>query len=154
MHLHLHFNPPPYATIVNDNDAYTPSVVNPTTGEKLVDIPEGLEADVDVAVDAARKAFDTTWGLNCPGFKRGELLMKLANLVERDVDILASLEALDNGKTFGAARGFDAPESAACFRYYAGWADKVHGKVIEQSADKLTFTRHEPVGVCGQISEY
>jgi aldehyde dehydrogenase (NAD+) len=71
--------------------------------------------------------------------------------MERDADILASLEALDNGKTFGAAKGFDAAEAAACFRYYAGWADKVHGKVIEQSNDKLTFTRHEPVGVCGQI---
>jgi aldehyde dehydrogenase (NAD+) len=125
--------------------------VNPTTGEKLFDLPEGTEADVDLAVKAARKAQDTTWGENVPGFERGKLLIKLAELVERDADILASLEALDNGKTFGAARGFDVPESAGCFRYYGGWADKVHGKVIDQSKDKLIFTRHEAVGVCGQI---
>lgn len=133
------------------NTILTASVVNPTTGEKLVDLPEGTEADVEAAYKVARKAFDEVWGLNVPGFERGKILLKLANLMERDADILASLEALDNGKTFGAARGFDAAESAACFRYYAGWADKIHGKVIEQSNDKHIYTRHEPIGVCGQI---
>ncbi|GMK56410.1 hypothetical protein CspeluHIS016_0302500 [Cutaneotrichosporon spelunceum] len=131
-----------------DKNAKTIPVVNPTTGEKLFDLPEGTEADVDLAVKAAREAQETTWGENIPGFERGKLLMKLAMLVERDADILASLEALDNGKSFGVARGFDVAESAACFRYYGGWADKIHGKVIDQSKDKLTYTRHEPVGVC------
>ncbi|BEI81128.1 hypothetical protein CcaverHIS002_0202880 [Cutaneotrichosporon cavernicola] len=134
-----------------DKNAKTIPVVNPTTGEKLFDLPEGTEADVDLAVKAASEAQNTTWGENVAGFERGKLLMTLATLVERDADILASLEALDNGKTFGAARGFDVPEAAACFRYYGGWADKIHGKVIDQSKDKLTYTRHEPVGVCGQI---
>jgi aldehyde dehydrogenase (NAD+) len=109
------------------------SVINPTTGEKLTSIPEGVEADVEVAIKAARKAFDTTWGLNTPGFERGKLLIKIAELIERDRDILASIEALDNGKTFGAAQGFDVTESAATFRYYGGWADKIHGKTIEVS---------------------
>lgn len=111
--------------------ALTLSIINPTNGEKLTSIPEGSAADVDAAVKAAQKAFNTTWGLNTPGFERGKLLIKIAELMERDVDILASIEALDNGKTFGAAKGFDVPESAACFRYYGGWADKIHGKTIE-----------------------
>lgn len=109
------------------------SVVNPTTGQKLVAIPEGRAEDVDVAIKAAQKAFDTTWGLNCPGFERGKFLIKIAELMERDLDILASIEALDNGKTFSAAKGFDVAEAAACFRYYGGWADKIHGKTIEVS---------------------
>lgn len=71
--------------------------------------------------------------------------------MDRDIPILASLEALDNGKTYAAASLFDAPEAAGCFRYYAGWADKIHGKVIETSDGKLIYTRHEPVGVAGQI---
>jgi len=77
--------------------------------------------------------------------------MKIAALMERDVDILASLESLDNGKTFAVAKGFDVTEAAAVFRYYGGWADKIHGKTIETSKDKFAFTRHEPIGVCGQI---
>jgi len=85
-------------------------VVNPTTGEKLIDIPEGMPADVDRAVKAAHEAFKTTWGLNMPGFKRGEYLIKIAELMERDLDILASIEALDNGKAFSVAKGFDVSE--------------------------------------------
>ncbi|KAL1410932.1 hypothetical protein Q8F55_001875 [Vanrija albida] len=139
-----------YTTSV-DKNAKTIPVVNPTTGEKLLDLPEGTAADVDIALDAARKAFDTKWGLNVPGFERGKLLLKLADLIDRDIPILASLEALDNGKTYAAASLFDAPEAAGCFRYYAGWADKIHGKVIETSDGKLIYTRHEPVGVAGQI---
>ncbi|TXT13582.1 hypothetical protein VHUM_00949 [Vanrija humicola] len=139
-----------YSTSV-DKAAKTIPVVNPTTGEKLLDLPEGLPADVDRALDAARKAYDTKWGLNVPGFERGKLLLKLADLMDRDIPILASLEALDNGKTYAAASLFDAPEAAGCFRYYAGWADKIHGKVIETSDGKLIYTRHEPVGVAGQI---
>ncbi|ORY29130.1 aldehyde dehydrogenase domain-containing protein [Naematelia encephala] len=134
-----------------DKSAKTIDVVNPTTGEVLTAIPEGMAADVDLAVKAAQTAFDTTWGLNCPGFKRGEYLIKIAELIERDIDILASIEALDNGKTFSAAKGFDVTESARVFRYYAGWADKIHGKTIETTSDKFGYTRHEPVGVCGQI---
>lgn len=128
------------------------SVTNPTTGKVITSIPEGTAADVDVAVKAAQKAFNTTWGLNAPGFQRGKLLIKIAELMERDLDVLASIEALDNGKTFGAAKGFDVAEAAACFRYYGGWADKIHGKTIETSSSKFTYTRHEPVGVAGQIS--
>ncbi|ODN88459.1 aldehyde dehydrogenase (NAD+) [Cryptococcus wingfieldii CBS 7118] len=134
-----------------DKSAETIDVFNPSTGEILTSIPEAREADVNKAVEDAHTAFNTTWGLNTPGFKRGEYLIKIAELMERDLDILASIEALDNGKTFGAAKGFDVPEAARTFRYYGGWADKIQGKVIETSSAKLAYTLHEPVGVCGQI---
>ncbi|KAK4686290.1 aldehyde dehydrogenase (NAD+), partial [Tremellales sp. Uapishka_1] len=135
----------------SDQNAKTIDVYNPSTGEVLVSIPEGMPADVDIAVKAATKAFHTTWGTNTPGFQRGKLLIKLAELVERDIDILASLESLDNGKVFSIAKGFDVTEVAAVFRYYGGWADKIHGKTIETTKNKFTYTSHEPIGVVGQI---
>ena len=101
--------------------------------------------------DAAHKAYESSWGEKVPGHQRGKLLMKLADAFEAHADELASLEALDNGKAFGIARGFDVMEAAACLRYYGGWADKDHGKVIEVDNSKLAYTRHEPIGVVGQI---
>ena len=83
------------------------SVINPSTGEKLTAIPEGMPSDVDRAVEAAHVAFNTTWGLNIPGFERGKYLIRIAELIERDIDILASIETLDNGKTFSVAKSFD-----------------------------------------------
>ena len=76
---------------------------------------------------------------------------KLANLMEENIDKLSALEALDNGKTFNWAKRADVSHSIQCIRYYAGWADKIFGQVIETSEAKLTYTRHEPVGVVGQI---
>jgi aldehyde dehydrogenase (NAD+) len=114
-------------------------------------VAEGTAKDVDRAVSAARRAYETSWGLKVPGPRRGELLNKLADLMERDADELAGLEALDNGKTFNWARGGDLSMSIATLRYYAGWADKIHGQVIETHEGKLSYTRHEPIGVVGQI---
>merc|ERR1719376_1492992 len=82
---------------------------------------------------------------------RGQLLTKLADLMERDREYLASLETYDNGKPFQHAYHADLALSIDCYRYYAGWADKNHGKVIPIDGNFLTYTRHEPVGVCGQI---
>lgn len=78
------------------------------------------------------------------------MLTKLADLFERDVEILASIEALDNGKAITMAKG-DVAAAAGCLRYYGGWADKITGQTIDQNPETLTYTRHEPVGVCGQI---
>ena len=83
--------------------------------------------------------------------RRGELLNKLADLMERDRVFLASLETLDNGKPYGVSYAVDVAASIDTFRYYAGWADKNHGKVIPVPGNFFTYTRHEPVGVCGQI---
>ena len=71
--------------------------------------------------------------------------------MEESQDILSALEALDNGKTFNWAKRGDVSHSITCIRYYAGWADKILGQTIETSEAKLTYTRHEPIGVVGQI---
>lgn len=123
--------------------------INPHTEKPIVAVHEATEKDVDIAVAAARKAFETTWKKVTPT-DRGRLLLKLADLFERDIDILAAIESLDNGKAYSMAR-LDVVHSAACLRYYGGWADKIHGQTIDTDDNSLTYTRHEPVGVCGQI---
>ncbi|MCO5553759.1 hypothetical protein L7F22_007285 [Adiantum nelumboides] len=132
-------------------DGKTFAVVNPSDGKEIAQVAEASAKDVDVAVKAARKAFNESWGLNVPGFKRGQLLIKLAELIEANLEEIAAIESLDNGKAFSIAKGFDITEVAANIRYYAGWADKNHGKVIEVDSSKLHIQRQEPMGVCGQI---
>lgn len=78
------------------------------------------------------------------------MLIKLAELMEQHCDVLAAIEALDNGKAYSIAK-IDVANSAACIRYYGGWADKIHGKVIDTDTESFNYTRHEPIGVCGQI---
>ncbi|KAF8154950.1 aldehyde dehydrogenase [Crassisporium funariophilum] len=129
----------------------TIEVVNPATGKVITTVSAGSSKDVDLAVAAAKKAFKTTWGLHCPGVVRGKLLNKLANLLEANLDELAALEALDVGKVWTKAKQSDIGGAIMCIRYYAGWADKVQGKTIETTENKLAYTRHEPYGVCGQI---
>ncbi|KAH8111178.1 NAD-dependent aldehyde dehydrogenase [Phellopilus nigrolimitatus] len=136
---------------VDGVDGKTHDVINPATGKLTTKISLGTEKDVDVAVKAAREAYDTVWGLNMPGHERGKCLMKLAQLMDECHDELAAIEALDNGKTFTWAKTADIPGAIQCLRYYGGWADKNQGKVIEVDESKLAYTRHEPIGVCGQI---
>ena len=81
---------------------------------------------------------------------RGQLLQKLGELLYREIDTLAAVEALDNGKAFAMAKG-DVALSADCLKYYGGWSDKIHGKVIETDDFSFRYTRHESIGVCGQI---
>ncbi|KAI0638767.1 aldehyde dehydrogenase [Trametes polyzona] len=136
---------------VDGSNKTTIDVINPSNGKLITKISEGTPKDLDAAVDAATKAFDTVWGLHTNGVERSRLLNKLADLMEQHADTLAALEALDNGKTFGWARKTDVDHSIRCIRYYAGWADKILGQTIETSEAKLTYTRHEPIGVVGQI---
>ncbi|KAG7210299.1 hypothetical protein KM043_011841 [Ampulex compressa] len=126
--------------------------VNPATEEVIADVQEGDAADIDLAVDAATKAFrlGSPWR-TMDASERGRLMYRLADLIEKNRTYLASLETLDNGKPFSVAYGFDVPASVAAIRYYAGWADKNHGKVVPMDGKFLAYTRHEPVGVCGQI---
>ena len=126
--------------------------INPCTGEKICDVAEGDKADVDKAVKAAREAFKLggTWR-TMDASQRGLLLYKLADLVERDREYLAKLETLDNGKPYSDSYNTDLNLVIKCYRYYAGWADKIHGKTIPTDGSVLTFTRLEPVGVVGQI---
>lgn len=126
--------------------------INPSTGEKICDVAEGDKADVDKAVKAARAAFKlgSPWR-RMDASERGNILNRLCDLIERDRCYLASLETLDNGKPYNIAYSVDCELVKRCYRYYAGWADKNHGKTIPVYGDYFTYTRHEPVGVCGQI---
>ncbi|KAG9298799.1 hypothetical protein G9A89_015820 [Geosiphon pyriformis] len=124
--------------------------INPATEKVITTVAEASEKDIDRAVEAATEAFENVWQ-NFDGQKRGQLLNKFADLLERDSEELAELEALDNGKTYQMAKTIDVKAIITTIRYYAGWADKIHGKVIETSHDKFTYTRHEPIGVVGQI---
>ena len=126
--------------------------INPATGEVLAHVAEADAADVDLAVKAARKAFQSkaAWR-RMSASERGKLLNRLADLIEKHAGELATLESLDNGKPRHVAAAADIPLVIACYRYYAGWADKVQGKTIPVNGDYFCYTRHEPVGVVGQI---
>ena len=125
--------------------------VNPATGEEICRVAEADAADVDKAVHAAREAFEKGPWRRMAAAERGKLLYKLADLIEKNADELARLEALDNGKPYHVARTADLPLVIGCYRYYAGWADKIQGKTIPVAGNYFCYTRHEPVGVVGQI---
>src|SRR5947209_14215149 len=127
------------------------STVNPATGETICQVAEGDKADIDLAVKAARKAFTEGPWPKMNASERGRLLNKLADLVEQNQEELAALESLDNGKPLRDAMAADLPLTIKCYRYYAGWADKVHGKTIPVEGPYFCYTRHEPLGVVGQI---
>ncbi|KAJ5256770.1 hypothetical protein N7478_012874 [Penicillium angulare] len=134
---------------VKGAEGKTFETINPTDEKPIVSVHEGTEKDVDIAVKAARAAFEGSWYEKTPG-ERGRYLVKLADLFERDIEILAAIEALDNGKSLTMAKG-DIANAAGCLRYYGGWADKIHGQTIDTNNQTLSYTRHEPIGVCGQI---
>jgi phenylacetaldehyde dehydrogenase len=127
---------------------------NPATGEVLAHVAEGDKADIDLAVKAARKAFETgPWPEMSPS-ERGRLLWKLAELIDEHKEELAEMETLDNGKPVFFSRLVDVPTAVDAFHYYAGWATKVEGSTIPISmpgAKYLAYTLREPVGVAGQI---
>ncbi|WP_425398881.1 aldehyde dehydrogenase family protein [Aeoliella sp.] len=125
--------------------------VNPATEEVICQVAEGDKADVDAAVDAARAQFDGGEWSKMDARDRGQLMHKLADLIEAEIDELAALETLDNGKPISDARNADFPLVIDCLRYYAGWADKIEGSTIPVRGDFLCYTRREPVGVVGQI---
>ena len=125
--------------------------INPATEEEICQIAEADAADVDLAVVAARKAFEHGPWPRMAASERGKLLYRLADLMEKHRDELITLEVLDNGKPYLTARTVDVPLSIACYRYFAGWADKIQGKTIPIGGDYFCYTRHEPVGVVGQI---
>ncbi|MBI1915808.1 MAG: aldehyde dehydrogenase family protein [Planctomycetes bacterium] len=127
------------------------ATVNPATGKTICQVAEGDKADIDLAVKAARKAFEAGPWPKMSASERGRLLHKLADLIEQHTDELAALESLDNGKPLVDSRTADLPLTIKCYRYYAGWTDKIHGKTIPVEGDFFCYTRHEPVGVVGQI---
>ncbi|HMO15437.1 MAG TPA: aldehyde dehydrogenase family protein [Pirellulaceae bacterium] len=125
--------------------------VNPATEEVIAEVAEGDKADIDRAVKAARNAFESGPWRRMNARERGRLMYKLADKLEEHLDELAALESLDNGKPIRDARAADLPLTIDCIRYYAGFADKIHGDTIPINGNYFTYTRKEPVGVVGQI---
>src|ERR1700719_4717687 len=127
--------------------------INPATGEVLTQIAEGSSADVDHAVAAARRAFEDRGGpwRKMSASERGRLIWKLADLLEKNIDKLAELETLDNGKPIFESRYVDLPMVIDVLRYYAGLATKIHGETVNTLETAFTYTLREPVGVVGLI---
>lgn len=140
------------------NGSYVPSesgktfeTLNPATEEVLATVSEAQEEDIELAVEAARKAFDEGPWSNLSTAERSHLIYKFADLIEENRVELAQLETLDNGKPYQVALEDDIDGTVDHFRYYAGWSTKIFGQTIPISNDHLNYTLHEPVGVVGQI---
>ncbi|UUO04957.1 aldehyde dehydrogenase family protein [Blastopirellula sp. J2-11] len=127
------------------------ATLNPATEEVIAEVAEGDAADIDVAVRAARNAFDSGPWRKMDARDRGALIYRLAELIEQEKEELAALESLDNGKPIRDALAADLPLVVDCLKYYAGWADKIQGATIPIRGDYFCYTRREPVGVVGQI---
>ena len=132
-------------------------VKNPATGEVIARAAEGDKADVEAAVIAARRAFETgAWPALTPS-DRAKIIWRIGDLITKYADELAELESLDNGKPIGVARAADVPLAADIFQYMAGWCTKIEGKAIPLSVlytpgvNYHSYTRPEPIGVVGQI---
>ncbi|MGD9538435.1 MAG: aldehyde dehydrogenase family protein [Alphaproteobacteria bacterium] len=128
-------------------------IYNPATGDVIAQAAEADAADVDLAVKAARRAFESgAWPRTTPS-ERGRLLWRLADLVEEHLEELAELESLDNGKPVAVACVADVPLTVDMFRYMGGWATKLNGTTISLSlpGEYHSYTLREPVGVVGQI---
>jgi phenylacetaldehyde dehydrogenase len=132
----------------------TLTTYDPATEEPLAEVPAGESEDIDRAVKAARRAFETGPWRRMTASERGRAIWKLADLIEKHAEEFAQLETLDNGKPLAVSRIADVPLVVDHFRYYAGWATKVEGETIPVSIpgqQMLTYTLREPVGVVGQI---
>jgi aldehyde dehydrogenase (NAD+) len=151
-------NVAPMVTKLLINNQWVPSqtgttfaTINPSTGEEICQVAAADVTDVDDAVQAAREAFEYGPWRQMHASQRGQLLYRLAELIEKHADELAQLEALDNGKPVSLAKRVDVAKAVACYQYFAGWADKVQGKTIPIDGNFFCYTRHEPIGVVGQI---
>lgn len=124
---------------------------NPSTGEVLATVAEGDKEDINRAVAAARRAFESGPWKTMSQRERGHLIYRLAELIDKNREELAILDTLDNGKPIGETRNADVPLAIDCFEYYAGMADKIEGTTIPVNGQFFNFTLMEPVGVVGQI---
>jgi acyl-CoA reductase-like NAD-dependent aldehyde dehydrogenase len=128
--------------------------INPATEEAITDVADASAEDVDRAVQAARRAFESgPWG-KMSGADRGRILWKLGDLIEANVQELGRIETLDQGKTITESTRVDVPLAADCFRYFAGWCTKIEGETIPVRATSLNYTLREPLGVIGAITPW
>ncbi|KAI0401238.1 aldehyde dehydrogenase [Xylaria palmicola] len=124
--------------------------INPSNETEICSVEAASSDDIDKAVAAARTALNHEAWRDISATERGQLMFKLADLAGQEKEVLATIETWDNGKPYGDALG-DLGEVVNCIRYYAGWADKIHGQTIPTTAQKLAYTLKQPIGVCGQI---
>jgi len=130
-------------------ETYAP--INPANEEAIAPVAKGDERDIDAAVAAARKAFDEgPWPRMSP-HERGRLVWKLGDLIQQNLDEMAKLESLCTGKTLFDSGKVEIPFAAEVFRYFAGWATKIHGETLQLRDNAFTFTLRQPVGVVGAI---
>jgi phenylacetaldehyde dehydrogenase len=129
-------------------------VFDPSTGETIAEVAAGDKEDIDLAVKAARRAFESgPWRKMTPS-QRGRIVWKLADLLEENLEEFAALESLDNGKPLTVARVADVPLAVDLLHYMAGWATKIDGHTLSTSSlpsEFFAYTLREPVGVIGQI---
>ncbi|XP_020087748.1 aldehyde dehydrogenase family 2 member C4-like isoform X1 [Ananas comosus] len=124
---------------------------DPRTGDVIGRVAEGDKEDVDLAVKAARKAFDHGKWPRMSGYERGRIMMKYADLIDQQKEELAKLECLDAGKLLALTKVVDIEGSADMLRYYAGAADKIHGETLKMAGNLHGYTLREPIGVVGHI---
>ena len=136
---------------VSSSSGKTFDSIDPATGDVLARVAEGDKADIDLAVKAARRAFESGPWPKMSASERGRIIWKIADLLEKHTEEFAELETLDNGKPISVSRVADVPLAVDLFRYMAGWATKIEGSTIPIAGPYLAYTRREPVGVVGQI---
>ncbi|KAI9931028.1 hypothetical protein ASPWEDRAFT_167021 [Aspergillus wentii DTO 134E9] len=127
------------------------ATINPADEQEIASVYAAGEEDVNLAVEAARKALKAPSWKQLPSTDRAKLMFKLADLAEQHRETLATIETWDNGKTYSDSFNSDLGEVINCLRYYAGWADKVFGQTIGTTPEKLAYTLRQPIGVVGQI---
>lgn len=136
---------------VESKSGETFEVHDPSSGKVIANVYEAKSEDVDLAVRAARVAFDNGPWSTISASERSRLMYKLADLMEEHKEELAILETLDNGKPITESRIADIPLCIEHMRYYAGWPTKIVGQTVPVSGNYLNYVRHEPIGVVGQI---
>ena len=123
---------------------------DPTTEQPLAQVPRGSAADVDAAVQAARRAFaDPSWAGITPD-RRGRIINQIADVIEQHAEELATIDSVNMGAPLVITRGMLA-DASQTFRYYAGWTTKLWGTAVPIRADRMGYTRREPLGVVGII---
>ena len=126
-------------------------VTDPYTGDTVINIPHSGECEVNLAVAAARQAFDSgSWSGLHPR-ERASYMFKLADLIDKNLETIALVETLDTGRPYLGTIGWEVPNASEVFRYYAGWCDKIMGHTLPGVMDVCIENHQEPVGVCAAI---
>nr|XP_007151102.1 hypothetical protein PHAVU_004G018000g [Phaseolus vulgaris]ESW23096.1 hypothetical protein PHAVU_004G018000g [Phaseolus vulgaris] len=124
---------------------------DPRTGDTIANVAEADVEDVNRAVRAARKAFDEGPWPKMTAYERSRIILRCADILEKHNDEVAAIETWDSGKPYEQAANVEIPMVVRLFRYYAGWADKIHGLTVPADGPYHVQTLHEPIGVAGQI---